>query len=307
MAASGVLRSGSPLTPPAPGRCEQGRTESMRARKLLERVARAALHPLRLSIVPINSGYYIAADWRRDDWRNPSVLKELAFADHLRRLFANLRTDCVLDVGANAGQYAQFLREQVGFGGTILSFEPASETYGRLLSTAKGDDHWKVFHMGLGRENARREINLMKMSQCSSFLDPSPHLSGHLKEASIVDGVEIVEVRRLDGMLSDLKAEFGFERPYLKLDTQGFDLEVIAGVGARLAEISALQSEMSIQPIYRGMPNYREALQTLEELGFRISGMFPVVVSDHAIIEFDCVMVRGTGPSDIGGTDTPLL
>ena len=53
-------------------------------------------------------------------------MKERDLALHLRELLARLDIDCVLDVGANAGQYHDFLRDKVLFDGPIISFEPVS-------------------------------------------------------------------------------------------------------------------------------------------------------------------------------------
>ena len=53
-------------------------------------------------------------------------MKERDFALHLRELLAHLDIDCVLDVGANAGQYRDFLRDKVLYDGPIISFEPVS-------------------------------------------------------------------------------------------------------------------------------------------------------------------------------------
>ena len=53
-------------------------------------------------------------------------MKERDFALHLRELLARLQIDCVLDVGANVGQYHDFLRDKVLYDGPIVSFEPVS-------------------------------------------------------------------------------------------------------------------------------------------------------------------------------------
>ena len=53
-------------------------------------------------------------------------MKERDFALHLGELLAHLKIDCVLDVGANVGQYRDFLRDKVLFDGIIISFEPVS-------------------------------------------------------------------------------------------------------------------------------------------------------------------------------------
>jgi hypothetical protein len=77
------------------------------------------------------------------------------------------------------------------------------------------------------------------------------------------------------------------------MDTQGWDLEVLAGAERTLDRVVALQSEVSVRPIYDGMPGLTESLQTFEERGFLLSGLFPVNVDrDFAAVEFDCVAVR---------------
>ena len=98
----------------------------------------------------------------------------------------------------------------------------------------------------------------------------------------------------MDAIFPELKARIGFRRPYLKLDTQGFDLQVMQGGLDSLCEIVGFQTEASIRPIYEGMPDYRDAIRFGNERGFEISGMFPVSL-DNALrmIEFDCVFVNG--------------
>jgi hypothetical protein len=86
--------------------------------------------------------------------------------------------------------------------------------------------------------------------------------------------------------------ELSLSRPYLKLDTQGYDVEVLKGGAAVMQKIVALQSECSVQPIYEGMLNFSDSIAFIESFGFQLSGIFPVVTIRHRLIEFDCVMVR---------------
>lgn len=46
-----------------------------------------------------------------------------SFKQHIKQVFHEKKIDCMLDVGANAGQYGKFLRDS-GFDGWIVSFEP---------------------------------------------------------------------------------------------------------------------------------------------------------------------------------------
>src|SRR6476660_4187567 len=87
-------------------------------------------------------------------------MKERDFALHLRELLARLHIDCVLDVGANAGQYHDFLRHRVLFQGTIISFEPVARHVDLLRERAKEDPAWHVEGYALGARNEQMEINV---------------------------------------------------------------------------------------------------------------------------------------------------
>jgi hypothetical protein len=96
----------------------------------------------------------------------------------------------------------------------------------------------------------------------------------------------------LDGLLEGLDSP----RPYLKLDTQGFDLDVFAGAGERIGEFAGMQSELALMQVYEGMPRLPEALPVYEAAGFDVAAMYPVSRQGKTarVLEFDCVMVRGT-------------
>ena len=58
--------------------------------------------------------------------------------NHLRKLFSHLQINCVLDVGANQGQYGRFLR-QTGYQGWIISFEPSPADFQVLAERSAAD------------------------------------------------------------------------------------------------------------------------------------------------------------------------
>lgn len=80
---------------------------------------------------------------------------------------------------------------------------------------------------------------------------------------------------------------------FLKTDTQGFDMNVLRGLGARLEAVRGIQIEAGFKPIYEGMPRYGEVLNFLEQAGFALYGAYPVSRDPtHAIIEADFVFIR---------------
>lgn len=229
-------------------------------------------------------GYEVIPCWR---------MERLGFARHLAKLFDYLKIDCVLDVGANKGQYRDFIRIEVGFEGPIISFEPVRSTFQTLSERAKGDHNWKVENCALGEYDGDMIINVMASSSLTSFLKPDQtHLS---LENNVIVAKETVAIRRLDTLAEELTS-LRASNCFLKMDTQGYDLQVCNGGGEFMKRVNALQSEMSVIPIYHGMPDYVESLHHLKSLGYTLSGMFPVRLdNDLQLVEFDCVMVRHEG------------
>jgi FkbM family methyltransferase len=220
-------------------------------------------------------------------------MRERDFALHLRELLARLDIDCVLDVGANVGQYHDFLRDRVLYEGKIVSFEPVARHVEVLRERAREDPDWHIEGCALGARDEQMEINVMVSDQFSSFLEPDHRRVGEYSELNVPKAKETVTVRTLDVVMPVLQERLGFERPYLKLDTQGFDIEVLRGAGDSLPAVRALQTEVSVLGIYKGMPGYIDTLRHLDGLGFDITGMY-TVSRDTALrlVEFDCVMIN---------------
>jgi len=228
--------------------------------------------------------YTIIPTWR---------LAHYPLAQHLRKIFRTFEIDCVLDVGANKGQYHDFLRGQVGYEGKIVSFEPIPDHVEILRRRAAHDREWFIEGCALGSAPGQATFNVMTNTEFSSFLDPDHSNAGSFGGRNEVVTTITVEVKTIDGVIPALQDRLGFRRPYLKLDTQGFDLEVIKGSHEQLKNIWALQTEISVKAIYHNMPNYVETIAAMESLGFGISGIYPNN-PDHfpEAVEFDCVMVN---------------
>lgn len=176
------------------------------------------------------------------------------------------RINVVLDVGANQGQYGRRIMAS-GFRGNLVSFEPLPEALVKLKANARPHANWQVLPIALGSENKTATINVAGNLQSSSFL---PMLSRH-EEASPQSGYiahHDVNVRRLDGMFDEFCQSA--DCVYLKLDAQGFEQEVLAGAGTKLAEITCIQTEMSIEPLYDGEATWLEMIDFLDVKGFRL-------------------------------------
>ena len=229
-------------------------------------------------------GYEITPTWRLES--RPLVL-------HLRSLFDRYAIDCVFDVGANLGQFHDLIRDEVGFAGPIVSFEPVKQYADGLRMRASAEKRWSVFSCALGASEATAVINVTKSPGLNSFLAPRRDVVEGFWQDDSIDRPEKVAIKRLDDLFEGLQRELGFTTPYLKLDTQGFDLEVLKGAAASVHRFAAMQTEISIRPIYEGAPTHAEIEAHLSGAGFELSGIFPVL-HDRSLrlIEVDCVAVN---------------
>jgi FkbM family methyltransferase len=223
----------------------------------------------------------ISSGWRVPQQEKLDRFQELVM---LKRVLDSLEINCVLDVGANRGQYALELRG-IGFTGAIISFEPVRTEFAVLHDRFKNDAMWKGYELALGQVNGVATINVPRLTVLSSLLtplrrDPETH-------------AENIEVRRLDEMFSIAAQGISRPRVFLKMDTQGYDIEVFKGAEGCLDAICALQSEISVQPLYEGMPRYLDALRIYDEAGFELHDITVVSrLSSGGLQELNCFMVR---------------
>lgn len=208
----------------------------------------------------------------------------------LESLFSTLRISTVLDIGANRGQFARAIRPL--FSGPIHSFEPVSTTFAELSAACAGDPLWKAHRMALGSHAGEQPIHVSASSDFSSMLQATPYSEMRFGTAARQTSVEVVPVRRLEDVLPALCPALAEERIFLKMDTQGYDLNVFRGLGPLGGHIVALQSEVSLIPLYQDMPHWTESLAEYERGGFGIVGMYPVSRDDGRVIEFDCLLSR---------------
>jgi len=218
---------------------------------------------------------------RRRAYRDP--------VDHLVAKSAQLGVATLLDVGANEGQFGREMR-RAGFGGRIVSFEPLAVCHAKLVQTAAPDPDWHVApRAALGADDGVATINVSANLVSSSLL-PILDRSVETHQPSRYAGTEEVPLRRIDSLRdADWKPPFG-----LKIDTQGFELEVLKGAAQTLQETPVVLLEMSLHPLYQGAAGFAELYAWMEQAGYRCVGItegFVNVVTDE-LLQADALFVR---------------
>lgn len=94
-------------------------------------------------------GFTVMPTWR---------LQHYEAAEHLRHLFDLYNVDLVMDVGANVGQYRDFLRLHVGYKGWIASYETGPEADEVLLKRSLDDARWRSVPEGTRPQSRYRHV-----------------------------------------------------------------------------------------------------------------------------------------------------
>ncbi len=206
------------------------------------------------------------------------------------QLLRSTGVDLVLDVGANDGEYATELR-RIGYQGRMISFEPLPDAVERLRQRSADDDRWDVRPVALGDASGTTSLNVAGNSASSSLLTMRPEHERYAPGTGTVGVVEIV-VERLDDIAADVLGEAA--RPFVKIDTQGFERRVLDGAAATISRVMGLQVELSIVPLYDEAPPMLEMLEYLDGLGFELMGLEPGFSDSQSgrLLQFDGVFYR---------------
>lgn len=182
----------------------------------------------------------------------------------------------VLDAGANRGQFAVYARKRYP-GARLLCFEPLEEPRQRLEGILAGDARLEVFPYALGAADNSSAIHVSARDDSSSLLPITDLQTGQFPGTHQVREVEI-PIRTLDGLLRDRPLE---DPVLLKIDVQGFELEVLRGEPSTLEKVDTLSIEASFVEYYRGQCLFPEVYAHLVAAGFRLTGGLVSTVTDR--------------------------
>ncbi len=185
---------------------------------------------------------------------------DFALARHLNTVLSAHGIKEVIDVGANGGAYGEFLRREVDYTGAIRSFETEQKLFEQLKKRSEKDKSWSITLCGLG-------------------------------------DVDNSSVSTLDSALNKEQASKAGDNLMLKLDAQDRDLSIVAGAVSTLQRCSCLQVEIHLNPkddrINLSGERIAAALDRYSDLGFELSGMFPVQLNGNLLVtSLDCVLIN---------------
>jgi FkbM family methyltransferase len=201
----------------------------------------------------------------------------------------SLNIETVIDAGAHQGEFALMIKELLP-NAAIISFEPLEDEFYRLQQNMRGVSNFSAFNFALGDHCGTAEIHRSEYSQSSSLI-PMASLHKEAFPETARETIEVVEVRRLDDVLSEIEL-----RPEIlfKIDVQGYEDRVIAGSASVISKARALIVEVSFQELYEGQPLFDAIYLGLKGNGFAYRGNLYQLLNpkDGSILQADALFVR---------------
>jgi FkbM family methyltransferase len=174
----------------------------------------------------------------------------------------------VIDIGANRGQFSLIARARRP-GARIVAFEPLAAPATAFAKLFSGDGQVDLRRVALGDTRRRLTMTVTREDDSSSLL-PLGALQVELFSSRAKTTVA-TEVLPLDEAIT---GEPMTAPVLLKIDVQGYEMQVLSGATASLARVDSVYVELSFVSLYDGQALAPEVIQFLGEQGFVLSGVF---------------------------------
>lgn len=202
----------------------------------------------------------------------------LNFGDDVRIILGQSKP-VLFDVGANMGQTIDMF-QRVFRDPEIHAFEPSRATF-EALKTRQYSRRVTLNNFALGDRSYQKDFSNNDMSVLSSFLPLDDSAENRFRDTKI-RAVETVDIKTVDWYM----AEHNIARvDLLKVDTQGFDLQVLKGASQSLEAglIGAVFVELNFVKMYLGQASAREIDEFLTDHGLALVDYYEKVRQGHTL------------------------
>lgn len=193
----------------------------------------------------------------------------------------------IVDVGAALGVTAEKFSKAFP-ASDVYAFEPIQSTFQSLKKNVSGNKNIRPINKGLGKEAGQFTIHLSKRITSSSLLDMKKNISNEFFSDNIQQvGTEMITVSTLDKEIPSDK-----NISILKMDVQGYELEILKGGTESLKHTSVILVEMQNHDLYSNAPMYYDIDLFLRQHGFELRDMIPSIRQDRKLYEWDAIYVN---------------
>lgn len=206
--------------------------------------------------------------------------------EHLS-LLRQLDVDGIIDVGANRGQFTLACRLAMR-PVPILAFEPIPKEAETFSAIHGHDNSIVLVRCALGEVRSEQTLHVSHSPDSSSLL-PIGSRQTQMFPKTAEAGTITVPVQMLDDSLPLMA---GRQRQLLKLDVQGYELNVLKGSPRTLAACRYVYAECSEVALYDGQALRPDVTRFLSDYGFRESASYNRQFHRSELIQADYLYVR---------------
>lgn len=204
------------------------------------------------------------------------------------KLLQNLDLSTVIDVGSNRGQFSLVVRYLFP-NAKIICFEPLAGPAGIFQSVFAKEDNIYLHNVAIGPESKITDINVSADDDSSSLL-PITDLQVSLFPGTAHKETEQVKVVRASDLLSSEQIQ---APALLKVDVQGYELQVLQSFGELLVNFEYIYVECSFVELYTGQALSHEVLAFLGDKEWCLNGVYNIEYDKHGkAIQGDFLLVR---------------
>ena len=183
----------------------------------------------------------------------------------------------IIDAGAYEGNWSR-LAKRIWPSCHLIMVEPNAANSARLLETAQDLNALLLCEL-LGAEDGR-EVPFNVMASGSSIMN---------ERSPLARKVEVRQLRTLDSIVKNIEPP-----AFLKIDAQGYELQILMGASRTLADVEAVLLEIAIIEINEGAPLLHEVVAFMKARGFVAYDILEIHRRplDRALNQVDIVFVR---------------
>jgi FkbM family methyltransferase len=193
-------------------------------------------------------------------------LASFEVVSNLKKMVPELTT--IIDVGANSGQFtkvAAHLYPQA----QIHTFEPLPDLYPIIKKKFGSNPNIKTYNIALGNEDGTILFNKNKFGHTSSVLEISQDNIHFTRKDNELEQIR-VQIMKLDSLALPVDKT---NLSLLKLDVQGYELEVLKGADETIKAIGYIIIEANLEELYSSQPSFNTMNNYLQDKGFELMGM----------------------------------
>lgn len=203
----------------------------------------------------------------------------------LLELLCQQNLEIIYDIGANVGMWT-LLAKAIYPGAAIHAFEPLVKHQMAFYQNTKALLNVKLHGVALGSSPGSAMVKVTDFSDASSLLELTDEGKNRFHLNQVTE--EQVTIETLDGWVQKNKLPWP---DLIKMDVQGFELEVLRGAGEALTNAKAVLAEVSFREFYKGQSLFHQLASYLAERGFKLHAFGHGLSTGSPLMQADALFV----------------